>query len=286
MCKWMSCGIMASPRRRSEDRQDKPIRACFGGNAKVPSLYAKRGPRHRRAHLPGGAVARCHRAGSGVRIGQRSRRRRGGGAPPYALRVVAPGGHGVTASAGLELAAGPLTPIGEPLDTLLVAGGEGAEAAAADPALVDWVRERATQARRVASVCTGAFLLAAAGRARRAARGDPLDVLRQACPALPCRARRARSDFVCDGPCLDVGRGDGRASIWRWRSWKKTWAAPWRSPSPAIWSSSSSVPADRRSSARPCPCKWRRTSSARSMTGSTPIWRAIFRFRSWPTARA
>ena len=49
--------------------------------------------------------------------------------PPYALRVVAPGGRGVTASAGLELAAGPLTPIGEPLDTLLVAGGEGAEAA-------------------------------------------------------------------------------------------------------------------------------------------------------------
>jgi transcriptional regulator GlxA family with amidase domain len=29
--------------------------------------------------------------------------------------------------------------------------------------LVDWERERATQARRVASVCTGAFLLAAAG---------------------------------------------------------------------------------------------------------------------------
>jgi transcriptional regulator GlxA family with amidase domain len=86
-----------------------------------------------------------------------------GMAPPYALRVVAPEGRGVRASAGIELAAAPLTPIGEPLDTLLVAGGEGAEAASADPALVDWVRGRATQARRVASVCTGAFLLAAAG---------------------------------------------------------------------------------------------------------------------------
>ena len=83
--------------------------------------------------------------------------------PPYAVRVVAPGGRGVRASAGLEFVAAPLTPIGESLDTLLVAGGEGAEAAAADPALVDWVRGRATQARRVASVCTGAFLLAAAG---------------------------------------------------------------------------------------------------------------------------
>ncbi len=86
-----------------------------------------------------------------------------GGAQPYALRVVARGGHGVTASAGLEFAAGPLPAIGEALDTLIVAGGEGAEAAAEDPALVDWVRQRATQARRVASVCTGAFLLAAAG---------------------------------------------------------------------------------------------------------------------------
>ncbi len=82
---------------------------------------------------------------------------------PYALRVVSQGGQGVTASAGVALASGPLTPIEELLDTLLVAGGEGAEAAADNHVLVDWVRERATQARRVASVCTGAFLLAAAG---------------------------------------------------------------------------------------------------------------------------
>ena len=49
------------------------------------------------------------------------------------------------------------------MDTLIVAGGPGVEAATADPALVDWVRRRAKQARRVASVCTGAFLLAASG---------------------------------------------------------------------------------------------------------------------------
>jgi transcriptional regulator GlxA family with amidase domain len=96
---------------------------------------------------------------------------RAGALRPYRLRVVAQGGEGVTASAGVALAAGPLTPVGEALDTLLVAGGEGAEAAAENPVLVDWVRERAAQARRVASVCTGAFLLAAAGMldGRRAA---------------------------------------------------------------------------------------------------------------------
>lgn len=35
--------------------------------------------------------------------------------------------------------------------------------AAEDPALVDWVREKSRHTRRMASVCTGAFLLAASG---------------------------------------------------------------------------------------------------------------------------
>ncbi len=79
------------------------------------------------------------------------------------LRVVAKGGQGVTASAGLGIATRPLSAHRRRLDTLMIAGGPGVEAAAADPVLVDWVRQRAKQARRVASVCTGAFLLAASG---------------------------------------------------------------------------------------------------------------------------
>jgi transcriptional regulator GlxA family with amidase domain len=86
-----------------------------------------------------------------------------GGTPPYVIRVVAQGGKGVTASAGLGLAADRLPPKDTSLDTLIVAGGQGVQAAAADPVLVDWLRARATRARRVASVCTGAFLLAASG---------------------------------------------------------------------------------------------------------------------------
>jgi transcriptional regulator GlxA family with amidase domain len=124
-----------------------------------------------------------------------------GGTPPYALRVVAQGGgQRVTASAGLELVAGPLSPIGSALDTLILAGGQGVEAAAADPVLVDWVRERARQARRTASVCTGAFLLAAAGvlDGRRAATHW------SCCAELARRfpAVRVESDpiFVRDGP--------------------------------------------------------------------------------------
>ncbi|MGH2713489.1 MAG: GlxA family transcriptional regulator [Thermoleophilaceae bacterium] len=49
------------------------------------------------------------------------------------------------------------------IDTLLVAGGRGVSAASADERLVAWLRATALRSRRVASVCTGAFLLAAAG---------------------------------------------------------------------------------------------------------------------------
>jgi transcriptional regulator GlxA family with amidase domain len=121
------------------------------------------------------------------------------GVPPYSLRIVAQGGQNVTATAGLGLVVGPLPPVNDALDTLMIAGGQGISAAAADPALVDWVRERAKQARRTASVCTGAFLLAAAGAldGRRAAtHWSCCDELARSFPAV-----RVESDpiFVRDG---------------------------------------------------------------------------------------
>jgi transcriptional regulator GlxA family with amidase domain len=54
-------------------------------------------------------------------------------------------------------------PRGTPIDTLVVAGGAGARAAAGDRGLMRKVRAFATRARRVTSVCTGAYVLAAAG---------------------------------------------------------------------------------------------------------------------------
>src|SRR5215469_7784688 len=50
-----------------------------------------------------------------------------------------------------------------PLDTLIVAGGEGARERAGETALRAAVRRLTRRSRRVASVCTGAFILAAAG---------------------------------------------------------------------------------------------------------------------------
>jgi transcriptional regulator GlxA family with amidase domain len=85
------------------------------------------------------------------------------GAAPYRVSVVAPGVASVATSSGLALLAQPLPPRERVPDTLLVAGGPGVEQAAANAVLVDWLRDRAGQTRRVGSVCTGAFLLAEAG---------------------------------------------------------------------------------------------------------------------------
>jgi transcriptional regulator GlxA family with amidase domain len=59
-----------------------------------------------------------------------------------------------------------VTPLPEPPpahDTLLVAGGSGARAAVDDPGVVDWIGRASRRAKRTVSVCTGAYLLAAAG---------------------------------------------------------------------------------------------------------------------------
>lgn len=83
--------------------------------------------------------------------------------PPYDPHVVAPEAGPIVASAGLPLLAEPLPGSRCALDTLIVAGGPGVHDVAVQPALLRWLVRRSGQARRTASVCTGAFALAAAG---------------------------------------------------------------------------------------------------------------------------
>jgi transcriptional regulator GlxA family with amidase domain len=85
-----------------------------------------------------------------------------GKAAPYATRVVARSSP-VRSSSGLGVLAHGLTRTDRPVDTLIVAGGGGVRGAVEDARLVRWIGMRARTARRVASVCSGAFLLAACG---------------------------------------------------------------------------------------------------------------------------
>lgn len=82
--------------------------------------------------------------------------------PAYRLRIVARQSL-LSAWAGLTLQAEPLPPAEEACDTLVIAGGRAVHRAAEDAGLVAWVAARAPNARRVAAICTGAFLAAAAG---------------------------------------------------------------------------------------------------------------------------
>ncbi|HEX3699644.1 MAG TPA: GlxA family transcriptional regulator [Phenylobacterium sp.] len=79
----------------------------------------------------------------------------------YQIEVMAETAGAVASSSGVALHADPLTE--GAIDTLLVAGGIGVDAASRSPAMIDWIRAAAGRARRVASICSGAYVLAAAG---------------------------------------------------------------------------------------------------------------------------
>jgi transcriptional regulator GlxA family with amidase domain len=114
--------------------------------------------------------------------------------------VIAPDGALIRATAGLAFATEPLPDPAEPLDTLIVAGGQGVMQAAEDARLVDWLRARAGAARRTASVCTGAFLLAAAGlldRRRAVTHWEYCDLLSRRHPAVMVERDPI---FIHDGP--------------------------------------------------------------------------------------
>jgi transcriptional regulator GlxA family with amidase domain len=84
--------------------------------------------------------------------------------PTYEIRIVSREGAPLRSSSGLMLV--PDTPISDVparLDTLLVAGGNGYADASGDEQLIGWISRAGARARRTASVCTGAFLLARAG---------------------------------------------------------------------------------------------------------------------------
>jgi transcriptional regulator GlxA family with amidase domain len=82
----------------------------------------------------------------------------------YSTEVVAPGGRPFATSSGLTVQPDRSTAACRgAIDTLIVAGGMGVREAVRDGSLVRWLGAGARRSRRLASVCSGAFLLAEAG---------------------------------------------------------------------------------------------------------------------------
>ncbi|TXH36553.1 MAG: helix-turn-helix domain-containing protein [Rhodospirillaceae bacterium] len=89
----------------------------------------------------------------------------------YDVALIARQAGPIRSSAGIDLMAG--FGIGDKLpriDTLLVSGGRGVDALLSDRKILAWLRQQAAKVRRMASVCSGALLLAEAGllKGRRA----------------------------------------------------------------------------------------------------------------------
>ncbi|MDP9108330.1 MAG: AraC family transcriptional regulator, partial [Pseudomonadota bacterium] len=94
-----------------------------------------------------------------------SRQSRGAGPALYDIVVASVDGGAVTTGSGVEILTAPLAALdATPIDTILAPGGCKGADYFTPPRLVDWVRRRAPSVRRLCSVCTGAFLLAAAGQ--------------------------------------------------------------------------------------------------------------------------
>src|ERR1700729_938339 len=83
----------------------------------------------------------------------------------YDVQLGSPNGlNTLRTNRGIDLGnALPLSECTGPIDTLVIVGGPGAESGNYDRELIRWITEAAGRARRVASICTGAFLLGEAG---------------------------------------------------------------------------------------------------------------------------
>lgn len=84
--------------------------------------------------------------------------------PDYEIVLGSLEGSSLRTSRGFSITnATPLSDLTGPIDTLLIAGGPGAEGRVYDETFLAWITDASTRSRRVAAICTGAFMLAAAG---------------------------------------------------------------------------------------------------------------------------
>lgn len=125
----------------------------------------------------------------------------GDGEPARYETIVASGGGGaIVTSAGLPIVTVAVSALADlPIDTLIAPGGCWGEEYEVEPALRDFIVAHAGSVRRLCSVCTGAFLLAAAGQLdghRVATHWAWLDKLKARHPALEIDAD---SIFIRDG---------------------------------------------------------------------------------------
>jgi transcriptional regulator GlxA family with amidase domain len=81
---------------------------------------------------------------------------------PYTIKVLSRNGGTVISSSSAVMHSEPISAAGK-IDTLIIAGGEGTRDAALCHETLAFIRKQAKRVRRICSVCSGAYILAAAG---------------------------------------------------------------------------------------------------------------------------
>ncbi len=89
--------------------------------------------------------------------------RRSEDSAPFRVFAVAKSGGPITAAGGLKVVPHFVFSDAPPIDLLVVPGGFGTRALLKDEATLNWIRQIASTARKVTSVCTGSLLFAACG---------------------------------------------------------------------------------------------------------------------------
>jgi transcriptional regulator GlxA family with amidase domain len=83
--------------------------------------------------------------------------------PGYEVVVIAAGGKPFRSEAGICFQAQATFRNAPPLDTLIIPGGKGSRDARISKPISKWITTRAARVRRIASVCTGIYILARTG---------------------------------------------------------------------------------------------------------------------------
>jgi len=81
----------------------------------------------------------------------------------YDVVLASVGGRPITTATGLAFTSMPLPDPSDAVDTVIVPGGGGVDAARSDAELTAWIKAVSGKARRFVTVCTGAFLAAEVG---------------------------------------------------------------------------------------------------------------------------
>lgn len=86
------------------------------------------------------------------------------GTTRYQVSIMSISGGMIMSSAAVQILTAPLTQFDDTqFDTLLIASGTGNFDAYRDPVLIEWLQKKRRNVRRIGAICTGVFVLGAAG---------------------------------------------------------------------------------------------------------------------------